>query len=53
VALVLANDHYEDQIPWAVLLPVLGWSFIGTGLYAWLRRPDSRVGLLMMLVGFA
>jgi hypothetical protein len=44
VALVLANDHYEDRIPWAVLLPVLGWSFIDTGLYAWLRGPDSRVG---------
>jgi signal transduction histidine kinase len=53
VALVLASDHYEDRIAWAVLLPVLGGSFIGTGLFAWLRRPDSRVGLLMMLVGFA
>jgi signal transduction histidine kinase len=52
-ALVLASDHYEDQILWAAFLPLLGWSFIGTGLFAWLRRPESRVGPLMMLVGFA
>jgi signal transduction histidine kinase len=53
VALVLASDHYADRTMWAVFLPLLGWSFIGTGLFAWLRRPENRVGLLMMLVGFA
>ena len=29
------------------------WSFVGTGLYAWRARPESRVGLLMVLLGFA
>ena len=52
-ALVLTSEHYDDPILWAVVLPLLGWSFIGTGLFAWLRRPESGVGLLMMLVGFA
>jgi signal transduction histidine kinase len=53
VALVLGSDHYGDQALWAVFLPLLGWSFVGTGLYAWVRRPESRVGLLMVLVGLA
>jgi hypothetical protein len=33
--------------------PIMVWSFVGTGLYAWHRRPASRVGLLMVLLGFA
>jgi signal transduction histidine kinase len=31
----------------------VGWSFIGTGLFAWWRRPANRTGLLMTAVGFA
>ena len=38
---------------WAVFGPVVGWSFVGTGLYAWRRRPESRFGSLMVLTGFA
>jgi len=52
-ALALATDHNDAKDVWAVLAPVAGWSFIGTGLYAWRRRPDSRVGELMVLQGFA
>jgi len=29
------------------------WSFVGTGLYATYRRPGSRVGALMVALGFA
>jgi signal transduction histidine kinase len=36
----------------AVTLAV-GWSFAGGGLVAWARRPASRVGRLMVLVGLA
>jgi signal transduction histidine kinase len=50
---VLASDHEDAQTVWAHLWPLIGWSFIGTGLYAWRRRPDSRVGALMVLQGFA
>jgi signal transduction histidine kinase len=32
---------------------LVGWSFIGTGLYAWDRRPANLIGGLMVCVGFA
>ena len=37
----------------AAIGPVIGWAFIGTGLYAWARRPANRVGPLMIAVGFS
>jgi signal transduction histidine kinase len=52
VVVVLGSDHFEDPTVWAVFGPVVGWSFVGTGVYAWRRRPESRFGLLMTLVGF-
>jgi signal transduction histidine kinase len=30
---------------------VIGWSFVGTGLFMWWRRPENRLGLLMTAVG--
>ena len=51
--LVLTSDHLEAKPVWAVFGPVVGWSFIGTGLYAARRRPESRTGDLMVLFGFA
>jgi signal transduction histidine kinase len=53
VALVVTSDHQDAKVVWAIFGPVAGWSFIGTGLYAWRLRPESRVGLLMILLGFA
>jgi signal transduction histidine kinase len=53
IAVDLASDHQELKVVWAVFGPAVGWSFIGTGLYAWRRRPESRVGELMILLGFA
>jgi signal transduction histidine kinase len=53
VAIVLASDHKEPKAVWAIFGPTVGWSFIGTGLYAWRRRPESRTGALMVLLGFA
>jgi signal transduction histidine kinase len=53
VALQLASDHRDPRAVWAVFGPVVGLSFVGTGLYAWRRRPDSRTGALMVLLGFA
>ena len=52
-ALVVTSDHRTDPVPFLVLGLAMGWSFIGTGLYAWWRRPDNRIGALMALVGFA
>ena len=53
VALVLSSDHQDAQPVWAILGPTVGWSFVGTGLYAWRRRPESRTGELMVWFGFA
>jgi signal transduction histidine kinase len=36
----------------AFLTVLIGWSFIGTGLFAWDRRPSNLVGPLMVCVGF-
>jgi signal transduction histidine kinase len=52
-AVVLGSDHQDAKAAWAVFGPLVGWSFVGTGLYAWMRRPDSRTGELMVLLGFA
>ena len=32
------------KVVWAVFGPAVGWSFVGTGLYAWRARPESRIG---------
>jgi signal transduction histidine kinase len=53
VAIELASDHQDAKVVWAVFGPAVGWSFIGTGLYAWRLRPESRTGALMVLLGFA
>jgi hypothetical protein len=50
---VLASDHGDPKAVWAIFGPAVGWSFIGTGLYAWRRRPESRTGALMVLLGLA
>ena len=53
VLLVRSSEHFPDPEVWAVFGPLVGWSFVGTGLYAWRRRPQSRFGRLMVLAGFA
>jgi PAS domain S-box-containing protein len=52
-AVVLTSDHAGDQVSFGVLGLLLGWSFIGSGVFAWARRPDNRTGALMVAVGFA
>jgi signal transduction histidine kinase len=53
LALILTNDDLELRGLWAAGGLVVGWSFIGVGLFAWRRRPDNRVGMLMVATGFA
>ena len=43
----------DDRGFTAVLGLLVGWSFVGTGLFAWWRRPGNRTGVLMAAVGFA
>jgi signal transduction histidine kinase len=52
VAVVLSSNHARSRETTALLLLLTGWSFIGCGLFAWLRRPENRIGLLMVGVGF-
>ena len=53
LALVLTSDHEENPVAFGVVGLLLGWSFIGSGLFGWARRPDNRTGALMVAVGFA
>ena len=32
---------------------LVGWSFVGSGLVAWERRPENRIGKVMVATGFA
>lgn len=43
---------YEYSPVDAIRDVAVGWSFIGAGLIAWRRRPGSRIGPLMVVVGF-
>src|SRR4051794_4367577 len=52
-ALELRSDHQEARAVWALFAPAVGWSFVGTGLYAWRRRPENRTGALMVRLGLA
>jgi signal transduction histidine kinase len=47
------SDHAELRAVNAALGPLVGLAFIGTGLFAWSRRPENRVGKLMVATGFA
>lgn len=50
---VATSDAATVPLLEANLTILIGWSFIGTGLYAWDRRPSNLVGPLMACVGFA
>jgi signal transduction histidine kinase len=52
LALILTNGLLELRGAWAAGSLLVGWSFIGVGLFAWGRRPDNRVGMLMAAAGF-
>jgi signal transduction histidine kinase len=53
LAIALSSNHSAPGTAEAVVFLFVGWSFVGVGLFAWWRRPDSRFGLLMAAVGFA
>ena len=53
VAVALTGYDQDLRLLWAIFGPAAGLSFVGTGLYAARRRPESRTGELMVLFGFA
>lgn len=52
VAMIYTSDRNSDPLAISVVALLIGWSFIGTGLFAWWRRPMNRTGGLMTAVGF-
>ncbi|MGH3992480.1 MAG: histidine kinase, partial [Pseudonocardiaceae bacterium] len=53
LALILTNDGLDIRGVWGFGGLVVGWGFVFVGLFAWRRRPDNRVGMLMAGTGFA
>lgn len=52
LVVILEGHDPEGRAVSAAVGLFVGWAFIGTGLYAWWRRPGNRVGALMTGVGF-
>jgi signal transduction histidine kinase len=53
-ALVYGSDHQPAPTWASALVTVLvGWAYIGSGLVAWRRRPEHRLGPVMVFIGFA
>jgi signal transduction histidine kinase len=52
IPIVLGSDFAELRGLTLAIDLAAGWGFIGTGLFLWSRRPDDRIGPLMVLVGF-
>lgn len=51
-AVIHTSDRNDTpEVDGAIAL-IVGWSFIGTGLFAWWRRPMNRTGGMMTAVGF-
>jgi signal transduction histidine kinase len=51
--LLATSDVAEPRGLWVALMLVIGYGFLGVGIYAWWRRPDNRVGSLMVATAFA
>jgi signal transduction histidine kinase len=53
VLLIATSDFVHDRGLWIALTLVIGMGFAAIGLFAWYRRPDNRIGALMVATGFA
>ena len=51
--LIAVSDIVDDHASNIMAALLIGWSFLGIGLYAWGTRPRNRIGPLMVAVGFA
>jgi PAS domain S-box-containing protein len=52
LGLVLSSSHEDNPAARGALIVGVGLLFVGSGLFATVRRPENRIGLLMSLVGF-
>ena len=54
VLLVLASDRERSPVGVsAAVALVVGWAYIGSGLIARRQRPQNRLGVVMVFIGFA
>jgi signal transduction histidine kinase len=47
------SEHTELRGLWIAGSAAITWGFLGVGLFVWARRPDNRVGPLMVAVAFS
>jgi PAS domain S-box-containing protein len=52
LGLVLSSNHDDNPAARATLIVTVGLLFVGSGLFATVRRPENRIGLLLCVVGF-
>ena len=52
-ALQLASDHRDPVALWVVFAPGVCWSFVATGVHVGGTGRESRIGALMVALGFA
>jgi PAS domain S-box-containing protein len=50
--LAASSDHESDAIAQAIAFPMIGLSFVVSGLIAWTLRPENGTGRLLVAVGF-
>ena len=53
LVVVLDSPYADDASQLYALAPMIVWAFVGTGIYAWARRPENRTGPLLVATGFA
>jgi PAS domain S-box-containing protein len=56
IAVLLVNldsDHAEEHVGHGILGLLIVWSFVASGLVASARRPENRIGPLMVAMGFS
>jgi signal transduction histidine kinase len=49
---IATSSHTELRGLWIAGSTAITWGFLGAGLFAWARRPDNRVGPLMVAVAY-
>jgi len=55
VALIARSDQESgsEAVLSAVLAVLVGWAYVGSGLVVWRQRGDTRLGPVMVFIGFA
>ena len=53
IAYRIQVDHVHSPWQRAIATVAIAFAFLGTGLFAWARRPGNRLGLLMVAGGYA